>query len=59
MLNFGGFRQSNLGMVAIDMAPMSRHPGVEIAGILGYTLLRELVMAIDYRDGLVKFTRSE
>ncbi|NDQ56505.1 MAG: tetratricopeptide repeat protein [Acidipila sp.] len=59
MLNFGGFRQPNLGMVAIDMASMSRHPGVEVAGILGYTLLRELVIAIDYRDGLVKFTRSE
>ena len=59
MLNFGGFRQPNLGMVAIDMASMSRHPGVQVSGILGYTLLRELVIAIDYRDGLVKFTRSE
>jgi hypothetical protein len=44
------------GLNAIDMTAMSRGIGVEISGFIGYPILHELVIQIDYRDNLVKVT---
>ena len=34
---------------------LTRSAGVEISGIIGFPILRELVLSIDYRDNLVHF----
>ncbi len=54
-LTFGNLRQRNLDIIAFDTKSMSDSAGVEVSGILGFTLLRMLDMKIDYRDGLVAF----
>ena len=41
------------GLRAIDMSKFTRSAGVELAGFLGYPLLKEFVISIDYRDNLV------
>lgn len=55
-LGFGNFRQRNLDIISFDTKPESDSAGIEISGILGFTVLRMLDMKIDYRDGLVLFT---
>jgi tetratricopeptide (TPR) repeat protein len=54
-LQLGRFQQENDGMYAIDLKDMSRHLGMEIAGVLGHPLLRQFAITIDYRDGLINF----
>jgi len=58
-LQFGGFRQKNLGMTAFDMWEQSRRAGTEISGFLGLPLLNLFTLTIDYRDGLVNFDRAD
>ena len=41
------------GVISIDLSGLSRDVGVEIAGLTGFPTLRELVLAIDYRDNLI------
>jgi hypothetical protein len=55
-ISFANVRQSTFGMTAIDTSAISRGTGVEISGFIGYPLLRELVIQIDYRDNLVHVT---
>jgi len=43
--------------VALDLTQMSSQEGVEISGIIGYSVLRDMILTIDYRDGLVEFSR--
>ncbi len=52
-IQFAGVRQLSQGMSAIDTSDVSRRAGVEIAGFVGFSMLRELVITIDYRDNLV------
>lgn len=52
---FGGIQQQNNDLYSFDTSGMSRAAGVEISGFLGSTVLRQLTISIDYRDGLVKF----
>ncbi len=52
---FAGIRQQNNDLVTFDTAGLSRGAGVEISGFLGSTLLRQLTISIDYRDGLMRF----
>jgi Aspartyl protease/Tetratricopeptide repeat len=54
-LTFGHFRQSNLGMVTLDLSNVSRLTGTEVSGFLGFAMLRRLEVELDYRDGLVDF----
>jgi hypothetical protein len=54
-LTFGHFRQSNLGIVTLDLSTVSRHTGTEVSGFLGFAMLRQLEVKLDYRDGLVDF----
>ena len=56
-IQFAGVRQMLAGGVhAIDLSSMSRGTGVEISGFIGYPILHQLVIQIDYRDNLVKVT---
>ena len=54
-IRFGHFQQSNLGMITLDLARLSRMTGTEISGLLGFPVLRQLEVELDYRDGLVDF----
>jgi tetratricopeptide (TPR) repeat protein len=54
-LQFGRFAQENEDMVTFDLSAASRQTGTEVAGILGFRMLRILQIKIDYRDGLVDF----
>jgi hypothetical protein len=36
---------------------MSRQEGVEISGIVGFSVVSKAVLTINYRDGLVGFGR--
>jgi hypothetical protein len=53
-ITFANIRQQqNFGLSSIDLSRQSGGAGVEISGFLGYSLLKELVISIDYRDNLV------
>jgi hypothetical protein len=54
-LRFGHFEQSNLGIITLDLSTISRHTGTEVSGFLGFAMLRQLEVQLDYRDGLVDF----
>jgi len=54
-LSFGHYRQSNQGIITLDLSTVSRHTGTEISGFLGFAMLRLLELKLDYRDGLVDF----
>ena len=54
-LSFGHFRQSNLGIITLDLSTVSRHTGTEVSGFLGFAMLSKLELKLDYRDGLVNF----
>jgi predicted aspartyl protease len=55
LFQFGGIRQQNNDLYSFDTSSLSRGAGVEISGFLGSTVLRQLTISIDYRDGLIKF----
>jgi tetratricopeptide (TPR) repeat protein len=52
-LTFGHYRQTNQGMVTFDLSAVSRQMGTEVSGFLGFAMLRQLELKLDYRDGLV------
>jgi len=54
-LQFGRYEQANQDVVTFDLANISRTAGTDVAGILGFNMLRILQIKIDYRDGLVDF----
>lgn len=54
-LRFAHFQQSNLGIITLDLSTISRHTGTEVSGFLGFAMLRQLEVELDYRDGLVDF----
>jgi hypothetical protein len=54
-LTFAHFQQPNLGIITLDLSTVSRHTGTEISGFLGFDVLRQLEVKLDYRDGLVDF----
>ncbi len=55
LFQFGGIQQQNNDLYSFDTSSLSRGAGVEISGFLGSTVLRQLTISIDYRDGLIKF----
>jgi predicted aspartyl protease len=55
ILQFGGIEQENNDLLAFDTASISKSAGLEVSGLLGDTVLRQLTIHIDYRDGLIKF----
>ena len=58
-LQFGHFIQDNDGMAAFDMEPMSRASGVEVSGLLGWPILRQLIVTLNYRDGVIDFVHPQ
>jgi tetratricopeptide (TPR) repeat protein len=54
-LRFGHFQQPSLGIITLDLSTISRHTGTEVSGFLGFAMLRQLEVELDYRDGLVDF----
>ena len=55
LFQFAGIQQQNNDLFAFDTSGISRSAGFEISGFLGSTVLRQLTISIDYRDGLIKF----
>ena len=54
-LTFSNFRQPTRDIVAFDTTKLSDSSGVEISGMLGFAMLYQMRIRIDYRDGLVDF----
>jgi tetratricopeptide (TPR) repeat protein len=54
-LRFGGLREPNQDIITFDLETISSEMGTEISGFLGYDMLRQLELKLDYRDGLVEF----
>lgn len=54
-LTFGHSQQWSMGMLAVDLSSQSRRVGTEVAGLLGFGMLRRLEIKLDYRDGLIDF----
>jgi Flp pilus assembly protein TadD/predicted aspartyl protease len=55
-IRFGHFVQDRQDLISFDLTPISNSAGTEISGILGFRLLWQLDIKLDYRDGLVDFT---
>lgn len=53
-ITFANVSQMLSGLTSYDSSMLSHSAGVEISGLIGFPTLRELVIAIDYRDNLVK-----
>jgi hypothetical protein len=41
-------------IVAVDLSTASRYHGFEISGLIGYTALRDFMLTVNYRDGLIR-----
>lgn len=54
-LRFARFQQSNLDIITLDLSAISRRTGTEVSGFLGFAMLRQLEIELDYGDGLVDF----
>ncbi|HEX9121192.1 MAG TPA: retropepsin-like aspartic protease, partial [Terriglobales bacterium] len=54
-LVFGHLRQENLDIITLDLSAVSRRIGTEVSGFLGFGMLHQLDLKLDYRDGLVDF----
>ena len=54
-LTFSHYRQPARDVVAFDTSRMSNATGTEVSGTLGFSMLYQLQLKIDYRDGLVDF----
>jgi hypothetical protein len=54
-LTFSHFRQPARDIVAFDTTRISDDTGVEVSGMLGFAMLYQMQVKIDYRDGLVDF----
>lgn len=54
-IQFGRFRQSLPNVFALPFQQMSSAVGTEISGVLGLEALEQLVIVIDYRNGLINF----
>lgn len=56
VLQFGQYRQNNLGLIAFDLNNHPEdHQEFRMSGILGMPVLSLFRLSIDYRNGLVKF----
>lgn len=54
-LTFSHYRQPARDVVAFDTSGISNATGTEVSGTLGFSMLYQLQLKIDYRDGLVDF----
>jgi len=54
-LTFSHFKQPAQDIVAFDTATMTNSAGTEVSGTLGFAMLYQMQLKIDYRDNLVDF----
>jgi hypothetical protein len=54
-LTFSHYRQPARDVVAFDTSGISNGTGTEVSGTLGFAMLYQMQLKIDYRDGLVDF----
>ena len=54
-LQFGHFVQEVHGMLALKLNDLNRANGVQVNGLLGWPTLSQLVITLNYRDGIVDF----
>ncbi|HLZ12080.1 MAG TPA: aspartyl protease family protein [Candidatus Acidoferrum sp.] len=54
-LMFSHYRQPARDMVSFDTTEISNRVGTEVSGTLGFAMLYQMSLKIDYRDGLVDF----
>jgi len=59
VIQFANFKQDREDLFVLDLSHISDGAGTEISGLLGFRMLFELDMKIDYRDGLVHFAADE
>jgi Flp pilus assembly protein TadD/predicted aspartyl protease len=52
-IQFAHVKQITRDMLAYESGFMHTGAGVEISGLIGFPMLRELVLSIDYRDNLI------
>jgi tetratricopeptide (TPR) repeat protein len=56
-LEMGTTQLADTNPVSLDLTEMSQQEGVEISGIVGFSVVSKAVLTINYRDGLVGFGR--
>lgn len=56
-LRIGSWSLAGFDYAAFDADEVSFRIGTEIAGIIGYSALRDFAVTVDYRTGIVKFTK--
>jgi hypothetical protein len=54
-LTFSHFKQPAQDIVAFDTSGPSNSTGIEVSGMLGFAMLYQMQLKIDYRDNLVDF----
>jgi tetratricopeptide (TPR) repeat protein/predicted aspartyl protease len=55
-LTFAHFKQDRQDLMTFGLDHISKSIGTEVSGMLGFRMLSQLDIKIDYRDGLVHFT---
>ncbi|HZL26333.1 MAG TPA: hypothetical protein VFC39_07375 [Acidobacteriaceae bacterium] len=56
---FAGNQPPDFALFSFDISPASHAAGLDIGGILGYTVLRQYFIDIDYRNGMVNLTYDQ
>jgi len=54
-LAFAGFRKAGLSLLVLSYEGLSDKTGAGLGGVIGFRLLKEMVLTIDYRQGAVRF----
>jgi hypothetical protein len=54
-IRFGAQHLVDFDYATFDTAEISGRAGTEIAGVIGFSILRNVSLTVDYRDGLVGF----
>jgi hypothetical protein len=55
-LSFGGVKVVADSLAPYDMTALSKSLGMELSGRIGYRVLREFAISLDYRDNLIQVT---
>ncbi len=55
-MRFSNVQQELQGSFAIDMTSVCRSVDMEVSGLIGASALYQMVIDLDYRDGLARFT---
>jgi len=57
VLDFGGIRHRE-SLMAVDLSEVSYALGVEVGGVIGCSVLRDLCVTVDYHNGMARFQRE-